>query len=491
MAEVVCSISEKFTNPLCSENIMPHEHVYNLKMPIFFICKQHAHRHKTYSAVECIIQTQQCCSKAIQVRHFNECFSITTTLLSEDKRSILKSTEYTIFDPTIWRDQSFNHFMSFIRAIISSPEVVGERYKRYESSNFSISNIKKYKSGKESIIRTDVTGFETQGLYQTATISCTLPYYAMVLPQKLYDLFRESKFDLDLVLTKRDPSLLQTCMYINAVIRNPDPNSEVVIISDQQAKGLNQDQDGDKNAVYPLLRVINGYDATQSYKYKVARIELAAAFQKKSTLIATPRYLLSETSLLVIERNQELLADIGHPDSRTFFRKTHKYGIAFMNEAAAGYYQREYDEFQKTLVDVVKTHEMSFITIDDILLKTSKLPSIISSTAKGSKQLLYMLLNNVSSNEKLADRKTEMIDLNNKYIMSSQDLSINGRKQFNAQFAAQDMISFNNFIYINKVLYADFSNFASTGLMLFNGASLKCFVNDLFELEDENENENE
>lgn len=464
---------------------MPHEHVYNVKLPIFYFCDQHSHRHKTYPNIQCVIQTNRCCSKAISVKDYSECFVVTVTCCKisstndSSSKTNNKQKEFIIFDPTIWREQSYNHFMSFIRAIISSPDVVTERYKRYEGSNFEISNIKKYKSGKESIIRTAVTGFETQGLYQTSTISCLIPYYAVVLPQKLYDILDADGFELDLVLVKRDPSILPMCMYVCAAIRNSDPDIDVIIISDQQSKGFNQDQDGDKNAVYFLKSKLNGYDATKSYKYKIAKMEMAAAFRVKQTLIAAPRYLLSETSLLIIERFKSELMNVGGD----FYRKTIEHGPRFMTEAGAGYYQDEYDEFQQLLIHYNRTKPLTFVTIDDILLKNStRLSSIITSKAKGNRDLLDMLLANISSEKKLSDCKKDMIDLCNKYIVSSQDLSRNGRKQFTALYAAQDLVAFNGNIFINKVFYADYRYFASTVMFLFNEASLELFLSDLIDL---------
>lgn len=68
--------------------------------------------------------------------------------------------------------------------------------------------------------------------------------------------------------------------------------------------------DGDKNAVYLLPKRKDGYDTSRSYKYIVAKIELAAAFRKMVTLIGTPRYSLSETNLMLIERNKHRLEDL-------------------------------------------------------------------------------------------------------------------------------------------------------------------------------------
>ncbi|ATY70205.1 lef-9 [Tomelloso virus] len=368
--------------------------------------------------------------------------------------------------------------MSFIRAVIISPDDVSERYKRFALSNFTISNIRQYISGKESIIRTAITGFETSGVYQTSTISCTIPYYVVVLPQKIYDSLAEEGYDLDLTLVKRDPSIWQMCMYVCSIQRNDDPKCLITTISDQQSKGMKQDQDGDKNALYFILKRQNGYDSTKSFNYKISKMEMAGAFRNKRTLIGGPRYILSETSMLKIARNAE---DFMHLD---FFRKTYKYGIKFMNEASAGYLCDEYDEFQEAMRLHALTETPTYITIDDILLKNDRLPTIVSSGAKGNLDLIDLLLKSISSVDgpSLTNKKTEMLNLCNKYITSSQELSRNGRKQFAALFAAHDLVCLFHNIYINKVCYADYMNFASAGTFLFNNASLTLFVNELEQL---------
>lgn len=465
-----------FTKDVITSNISLHEHIYNTKNPIFYFCFKHSHFHKSHPTIKCIIHEFQCCDDAISVKDFTECFTVTT--VSSKSNLSKKHHEWIIFDPFIWREQSYNHFMSFIRAVIISPSDIAERYKRFESSNFTISNIRQYISGKESKIRTSVTGFETSGLYQTSTISCTIPYYVVVLPQKIYDTLESEGFDLDLVILKRDPSILQTCMYVCAVRRHADPNCLVTTISDQQSKGMNQDQDGDRNAQYLIRKRINGYDATKSFDYKIAKMEMANAFRVKRTLVGTPRYILSETSMLKIKRNSN---DFMHLD---FFKKTHHENISFMNEAAAGYLADEYDEFQEFLRLYVQNEQPTYITVDDILLKGDRLSTIVSSGAKGNWQLIDMLLGNISSckGSTLTQKRKDMLDLCNKYITSSQDLSRNGRKQFAALYAAHDLVSFFDNIYINKVCYAYYGDFASTVTFLFNNASLKLFVNDLKEL---------
>lgn len=486
--------NSKFARTIVSNTAQVYQHIYNTKSPSFYFCFKHVHYHKKYPNIECKIQTFKCCQSAVLMKDFDECFVVTVLgpAISGRKPTnsnginnndiggyeLSKAKEYLIFDPRIWREQSYNHFMSFIRAVITTPSAILERYKRYESSNFSISKLKKYKSGKDSIIRRSITGYETNGIYQTSTISCLIPYYSVVLPQKIYDLLKAENYDLDLVMVKRDPSILPTCMYVCSVIRNPDPKIICTTISDQQSKGFNQDQDGDRNAEYFLCRKINGYDSTKSYDYKVAKMEMAQAFRCKRTLIGTPRYLLSETSLLKIERFPDDFLNI------EFYKKTYQRGKKFMNEASAGYLSDEYDEFQQALIEHNLNEKSEYITANDILLNTNKLSSIVKSGSKGTPELLNMLLNNIDSSKSLTlnDRKKEMLTLCNKYITSSQDLSRNGRKQFAALYAAHDLVSLFSNIYINKCCYASYDGFASAGTLLFNESSLELFLLDLLSL---------
>jgi len=503
---------------------MIHHHIYNIKPPLFYICNVHKHTHNQNSNIDCVIHSDQCCENAVPVKEYNQCFIITTTnnttnggnclsvssslpVLSNELKSVKsnnktnnngnntttavnsvngnvgagsKPTEYIIFDPTIWREQSYNHFISFVRAIIMPSNMINERYKRFENSNFSISNIKKYKSGKESIIRTAVTGFETKGLYQTSTISCSIPYYAVIIPTQLYEMLELEGYDLDYVMIKRDPSILTTCLYVCVAYKNPDPTINVIIISDQQSKGFNQDQDGDKNAVYLIRKTNNDYITTQSYEYKIAKLELALQFRNKCTLVATPRYRLSETTLLLMERNRNDLLDTSKmPNSIEYFKRTHKHGVRFVNDASSGYLRDEYDDFQRNLMHLNAINELSFITIDDLTLRSNKLHSIITSGAKGNHELLNMFLSNITNMPSLSEYKKNMIDLCNKYIVSNQDLSRNGRKQFIALYASQDLITFNENIYINKIFYANYSFFASAGMFMFNEVSLELFFEDL------------
>lgn len=463
----------RFNRMLTTDQLLTNEHVYDIKRPLFYLCQRHKHYHQHLAAKDiCYVQTRECCEQAIHIQQYHHCFMVTV-------QGAKRRAEYIIFDPQIWREQSFNKFMSFIRAVICAPEAVKDRYKSFENSNFSIANIKRYKSGKASIIRTAVTGFETQGLYQTATISCLIPYYVKVIPRKLYQVLAEQHYDLDYVLVKRDPSLLPTCMYVCALYCQPDDDIETTTISDQLSKGMNQDQDGDKNADYFIRTrcAQQKWDARDLYDYRVAKMELAAAFRNKCTLLGRPRYVLSETTLLILERHREQLR---REPTNVYFKKTHRYGVQFVNDASAGYLRDEYDEFQRLLqLYNYERVPLEYVTFDDLTLAKDRLSSGISSGAKGTFDLLQLFLDNIEKTKPLVERKQDMIDLCNKYIVSNQDLSRNGRKQFTSLYASQDLVSFNENIYINKVLYADFSNFATAVYFQFAEVSLELFLKDL------------
>ena len=301
--DVVCPYHpNNFTKCIDLNNIMLREHIYNMKLPIFYFCFVHAHRHKSHIDKICYIQTFKCCEHAVCVQDYDSSFivtvsttlsssassssnnnvndtkeqddddedcddfdaNLTTTnvpiigtkrkrrqskrmngrqkLIGKPKINKNKSKEFIIFDPRIWREQSLNHFVSFIRAVIVMPEAAKDRYTRFEESNFSISNVKKYKSGKESIVRLAVTGFETKGIYQTSTISCIIPHYKTIIPQMLYDLLVEQGYDTSLVCIKRDPSIKSTCMFVCKAERNPDPSFRTIIIPDAISRPMNQDQ---------------------------------------------------------------------------------------------------------------------------------------------------------------------------------------------------------------------------------------------------------
>lgn len=328
-ATCVSSASTKrhFTEPL-KHGLLIREHIYNTRTPIFYFCDRHVHTHRhehePYGRLRCCIQSQKCCESATLVTDFDSSFVITVTTKRQTNRSntAYKEKSYVIFDPTLWRDQSTNHFISVLRAVVNLPGLVAERYRRFETCHFKVSNLKQYKSGKQSIVRTAVTGFETKGIYQTATISCTLPSRTVLIPQKLYDLMAID-YDLSLVAVKRDPSIKQTCMFVCRAERNPDSDVETLVIPDAIARPMNQDQDGDKNGVYVLPnRTHDGYNRRESFLHRLARLELSTAYTTDKTLIATPRFSFSEYNLLVIHRKRDELMERSE-----FYRRTYGKGV--------------------------------------------------------------------------------------------------------------------------------------------------------------------
>ncbi|KAI5630617.1 lef-9 [Venturia canescens] len=474
----------RFTKPTASSEFL-YEHMYNTRMPIFYFCQCHKHEHISISpttmlelGAPCYIQTYKCCDKALLVTEFDSSFILTTTKLislnSGTMAQRLVNAEYVIFDPSIWREQSVNHFISLLRAFVSMPELVLERYKRFESSNFVVSNVKAYRSGKLSIIRTSITGFETKGIYQTSTISCTLHYSEVLIPRKIYELMRFD-YDLNLVAVKRDPSIKQTCTFVCRAIENPDPEVDTIVIPDAIAKPLNQDQDGDKNGVYVLpIVTANGYHRAESFLHKLAKLELAMAFRRKLTLIATPRYSFSENNLMLMRRKASELSQCSE-----FFRTTAQYGTKFMLEVGCAYMEREYDEFCRLLLKMNDSDEREVVTVDDIALLTDKLPAVVQSGAKGDKETLVTLFDNICNDFTLFDKKRAMIDQMNRYISSSKDLSQIGRKQFISLYATHDLVALLGTLFLNKVFIADYKPFASAGTFMFNQASLDMFIADL------------
>lgn len=240
---VICpKHKDRFTKSADLTDAAVSEHIYNTNHLMFYICKTHAHKHTSHPNDICYISTFKCCDDAVCVRDYDSSFIVVTNEYGGDDKRSLRRTKYILYDPRIWLDASFNHFVSFVRAVISMPGMAKNRYARFEASSFSVSNVKKYKSGKESMVRLLVTGFETKGIYQTSTISCLLPYYVVKIPQKLYDLLEKNGYDMRFGCIKRDPSIKSTCLFVFKLERNEDPTCETIVIPDAISRPMNQDQ---------------------------------------------------------------------------------------------------------------------------------------------------------------------------------------------------------------------------------------------------------
>nr|WOJ45404.1 lef-9-like protein [Apis mellifera nudivirus] len=154
-----------------------------------------------------------------------------------------------------------------------------------------------------------------------------------------------------------------------------------------------------------------------------------------------------------------------------------------MIDAGCGYLRDEYVAFLERLIDINKRPRHTYITANDLLLKTDRLPSIIQSGAKGTHEHLKILLNRIADNRTtLHECENDMIALVNKYVSSSQELSRNGRNQFASLYASTDLIIFNGKVYHNKIFLADYTLFGSIGAFMWSAASLQLFVEDLFSL---------
>lgn len=466
---VCCTIVDKLPHT----DIYLSEHYYSMKTLDFFICIKHPHFHTTDLQQKCIIHTEKCCEEAIFFRDYLGCFIITTTNGG-------KNVEYTVYDPSLWRKQSTNQFLSFLRAVIALPDSVALRYQLFETSKFEIANLKRYKSGKDSIIRTAVIGFETQGVYQTSTISSRIPYNQVFIPQNIYRQLVNSGYDVTIACVKRDPSILPTCLYVCLVRPQPDPNKQVITISDQLSRGLNQDQDGDKNVLYFLRRFHDGWDMSKTYHYNVSRLELGCAMHNLQTLIGKPRYIFSENTLQYLYNNRGELTQNNNVLRRCFDLNM---TTAHMNDVFASYHAQSYPKLQNQLMSISMNPDNNrYITIFDLYGEGKQLQDIIDSKAKGSQAMFDLFRSNLKRESTIGEAVPTMIDLCNKYIKSSQELSKNGRKQFVTLYASQDLVSFNGDIYLNKLHLANMTKFSPAITFMHNAGSLLNFVHDLIEL---------
>lgn len=498
--------SSLFTNALAGrtdDKRLLWEHVYDVRQPIFYICELHVHRHRSSKIENCYISVDRCCDNAIDVRDYTKSFSIIapaelSTLKERPKRKSQNTRErfttskekeqtitYTIFDPSIWREQSSNHFFSLIRALVTGKEhrIVADRYHRFTQSNFKINNFNRYCSGKESMSRTCVTGFETFGAYQTSVISCTQERDCILMPQALYDRLEEMGFDMSVGSVKRDPSLTPGCMFLLRVLRNADPTIQTLVIPCSLARPLHQDQDGDKNTVYLRLKKspIGGYNYESTFIYQASTLEMRLAMERTVTLIAEPRYSISETNLIVMERYKDTLTS-QYPE---YFSRVIGKSPMFMAEAACGYLREEYIPFERGL----RLHNSdpgnnTYVTADNLINLHSdpdrRLLSIVESYAKGDVSHLDAMMANVRKVTPLTEQKDDMVAMVNKYTLSNKQLARDGRKTFTVICAAQDLICFMGSLFLNKRHYADYgTRFSSAGCLMFNNASLELALEDL------------
>lgn len=490
-----CSSNETKDNYKMIKSL--HHHLFDYGDLDFYICLgQHSHYHfPHYEKTKiCYLQMFRCCEKAINFLNLKQSFYINAGygtnnnenndyidndyyFNNKNKKIKKKRGEnFLIFNPSLWRDQSLNQFKSFLKAVVLKlpMKIIKDRYVKFENSNYKISNLKTYKSGKYSIIRTAVTGFPVLGVYQTAIISCTIDKRTILLPQKLYNELSE-EYDLTYVCLKRDPSITDRCMFVCKIEKNPDPEQDVIVISDMLAKPLNQDQDGDKNGGYLMpLFFKKTFDRRESFIFKLSRLELEHAYNSYQTLIASPRFSFSEHNLLMFEKKKKFLLKYSE-----FFRKTFKHGPNYMINAGCGIWKKKFDKFCKILCKLNKAkNDKQAITINDIFFNNSKskLTKIVKSGAKGHAQSINMLHKNLLNMEKLDAKIEEMVEQIGRYVSSGQELRRIGRNQFISFFAANDLKICMGLVFLNLKFYADLKPFSSCGTLMFNEASLNEFL---------------
>lgn len=140
----------------------------------------------------------------------------------------------------------------------------------------------------------------------------------------------------------------------------------------------------------------------------------------------------------------------------------------------------EYAPFLQRLIELNESDRPTYVTLDDLLIMSDRLPSMVRSEAKGSKELIHMLLSKIISNQStLSDNMDDMFNLVNKYITSSRDLSQDGRNHFVSIYASNDLIIVNGYVFHNTVFVCDLNPFAGIATMIWTDASMELFAEDL------------
>jgi hypothetical protein len=286
----------------------------------------------------------------------------------------------------------------------------------------------------------------------------------------------QEEYDTDLVCVKRDPAFHQLCMFVCKGVRMEDPSISTLVISDWLSKSLNQDQDGDKNGIYMLPKKKGrDWDYSQTHEFQVAKIELQKAMQSKMTLLASARCKMSEHCTLMSYRNR-----IRYAEADEFFRRTGHRGGKFMMDAGSSYMASEFKQFQKLIIADSAKKEYFAVTVDDVLLRTDVLESVVRSGAKGTMDSLAKLKKNLTTEEDPSVREEASLVQMQRYVHSARNLSQKGRRQFVSLYAANDLMVLLGNVSINKKFIANFRTFASAmETFAFNEASLTLFLEDL------------
>ncbi|KAJ8670163.1 hypothetical protein QAD02_001422 [Eretmocerus hayati] len=355
-------------------------------------------------------------------------------------------------------EQSSNYLSSLLKSavLLEKLETVKNRYKRYISGGFLIPNVSRYKSGKDSVFRTDVTGFKTTALYQTSILSEELGVDEIVLPQNTYDEWQKTH-DLRYVVIKRDPSITSRCAFVVRVKRNEDPSASVILLSALLAVLLNQDNDGDKNGVYAaLLFLPKGWCTKYVTSYVLSMLKLSRAHRDRETFTGMPRHAFSEHDRVFMYRHRDSLKE-KNPE---FFGKYYDaYGPEGLCELGCSYMKSEFDAFRAALSELVKKHRYH-IGIKDVL-DTSRggLFDVFRASESKNELVLKKFDDNLRKKLTLDDNSKDWTDTLNNYVLSEKRLKKQGRNVFINFYCGQDLIVLNDDLMHNKTRLADMRNY--------------------------------
>jgi len=154
-----------------------------------------------------------------------------------------------------------------------------------------------------------------------------------------------------------------------------------------------------------------------------------------------------------------------------------------MINAGCGYLKDSFELVKQRLIQLNRENVHGYVTVDDLIQKTDRLRTIVTSGAKGSLELLdYMLKCAKDRETTLYDKQKEMVEAMNLYFYCNRDLRHNGRDQFAVQYAVNDLVIMNFKLYLNKIYIADYTLTGVTYSFLWSEESLILATEDLMEL---------
>lgn len=478
----ICNSCNQLTENVEHSELIKY-HLYNIhRDDLFYICKKHYHIHTNHvvSNKMCFIQAVRCCDEAINMKDFESSFFIYANVYNK-KYNKYNYKKHIVFDPKIWTEQSNNSFVTWVNSILYDSDQVSKHYDSFINSNFKIPEIINYKSGGDSFIRNEVTGFKTSGLYQTAIISPALEEDCVLVPQYLWDKLEKDYF-MDLAAVVRYPSFYLTSMEICKIKRNSDPDIQVIVLPCTLSKGMKQDQDGDKNGIFFLKLRVNGkYDRTKSFEFKLCKIEMSLALNNCRSLFSEPRYQFSEHNIAFLHRKYDIFKH------NEFFARTFHLGHFNMMEAACGYLRSEYLIFRDLLIHENKKEDGYILNVYDYLQQNNTLKNIIDIGVKTNARLLDVFNDSLTKKPQPLMSKLHGLDglvpQMNRYIDSSKKLSTDGHIEFKLIYNKEGVIMCCGILWNNEKRLGDFKRFSNLYSLTFNKTSLKLCIEDILNSE--------